>query len=128
MTQLPAERRKGRGPGSVGRGDCTSLRSRAAGSGACSVVLEMGTSLDIKIKRANKVYHAGVSRVGVSAGSVVSRAPRAPGCLRAEQGAPPGATPPGASRARPAARRRLGRGRGGVRGGHMGCIVVHLAP
>lgn len=35
----------------------------------------MGTTLDIKIKRANKVYHAGVSgggRVRGPAGSVVS--------------------------------------------------------
>ncbi|ELK08511.1 Down syndrome critical region protein 3 [Pteropus alecto] len=33
----------------------------------------MGTSLDIKIKRANKVYHAGVSGVGGPAGFVTSR-------------------------------------------------------
>lgn len=35
----------------------------------------MGTSLDIKIKRANKVYHAGVSGVGEPAGFVGSRTP-----------------------------------------------------
>lgn len=35
----------------------------------------MGTSLDIKIKRANKVYHAGVSGVGGPAGFVGSRTP-----------------------------------------------------
>lgn len=57
----------------------------------------MGTSLDIKIKRANKVYHAGVSRVGWPTGSVVCRAPRTSGCPWAGQSAPPGASPPGAS-------------------------------
>lgn len=35
----------------------------------------MGTSLDIKIKRANKVYHAGVSGMGGPAGFVGSRTP-----------------------------------------------------
>lgn len=45
----------------------------------------MGTSLDIKIKRANKVYHAGVSEVGGPAGFVDSRAPRAAGRLWAGQ-------------------------------------------
>lgn len=55
------------------------LGSRAAGSRAGSGVFEMGTSLDIKIKRANKVYHAGVSGVGGPAGFIVSRAPRTSG-------------------------------------------------
>lgn len=66
--------------------------SRAAGSGAsCGAVFAMGTSLDIKIKRANKVYHAGVSGAGGPAGGVGSRAPRTPGV--------PGVSPRGVVRA-----------------------------
>lgn len=58
----------------------------------------MGTTLDIKIKRANKVYHAGVSGVDGPAGSVVSEVRRISGLSWAGRGAPPGASRPGASR------------------------------
>ena len=85
----------------------------------------MGTCLDIKIKRANKVYHAGVSRVGGPAGPVVCGAPRTSGCAWAGQSAPPGASPPGVFRARPAALRRAPRAessprRRGLRAGGAG--------
>ena len=60
MTQLRAGRRGGAPGGEAGRA-LPAFRSRAAGSGARSEVFTMGTTLDIKIKRANKVYHTGVS-------------------------------------------------------------------
>lgn len=52
----PVRKQRERG-GAVG----VATRSRVAGSGGLCGSSEMGTSLDIKIKRANKVYHAGVS-------------------------------------------------------------------
>lgn len=93
----------------------------------------MGTSLDIKIKRANKVYHAGVSRVGGPAGSVVGRAPRIPGCPWAGQSALPGASPPGVPSARPAALQDPGRSprhvlRGGGRGAGAWAAVLTVWP
>ena len=54
MTQLRAGRGKG--------GTLLAVRSRAAGSGVRGAVFAMGTTLDIKIKRANKVYHAGIKK------------------------------------------------------------------
>lgn len=84
----------------------------------------MGTSLDIKIKRANKVYHAGVSGVGGPAACVVSRIPRTSGCPWAGRGravrcipcarlvAPPKAPTPG---------RVADGGRAGPRGRRRGC-------
>lgn len=54
----------------------------------------MGTSLDIKIKRANKVYHSGVSGVGGPAGFTVSRSSRTFGCPWAGQGRAAGSVRP----------------------------------
>lgn len=82
---LRAARRRGRGAAWRGGATRLPLGSRAAGSRTLSGVIEMGTSLDIKIKRANKVYHAGVSRVGWPTGSVVCRAPHTSGCPWAGQ-------------------------------------------
>ena len=62
----------------------------------------MGTSLDIKIKRANKVYHAGVSGVGRPADFVIASIPRTSGVPGRGRGAPPGESPSGASGARQA--------------------------
>lgn len=75
----PVRKQRERG-GAVG----VATRSRVAGSGGLCGSSEMGTSLDIKIKRANKVYHAGVSggatpqscamTAGASAGGRAGRA------------------------------------------------------
>lgn len=90
----------------------------------------MGTSLDIKIKRANKVYHAGVSGVAGPARSVVSGAPRSAACPWAGQGRSARCVPPGASRARPAVLRRVPDGvaaaSGGVRGRGAGAGAAAL--
>lgn len=55
--------KKRAGPRTEGWGALLSLVSRAAGSGSRNGVFEMGTALDIKVKRANKVYHAGVGEL-----------------------------------------------------------------
>lgn len=82
------------------------LGSRAAGSGAGRGVFEMGTSLDIKIKRANKVYHSGVSGVGGPAGFTVSGVHALLGVPGRGRGAPPAACGRRGRRRRCSAHRR----------------------